>query len=316
MNLRNIVTYFLFVALGAILIYASWSKLNINELGKLLSTGNYIIAFPVFVVSVLGYIFRILRWQLMLQSCNEVVPAKTLFASLCLAYGVNFVVPRLGEVTRCLMLKKKHKVAFDKSLLTVVAERLLDTLCLFFLLITILLVMSVFVKQFLLEHILLPISHSFTGYGYYLIMALLLIVLVLAIIYYLNKRIISHISYYISILKGVRKSTASIRFWIYTIMIWVCYFFMTYLWFYTFDVTKVLTLSDAFLLMVIGSIGRSVPVQGGGLGAYHYLVANAALLVGLSITEGNALAIVIHGIQSIFTIFLGILSYIWFITQK
>jgi uncharacterized membrane protein YbhN (UPF0104 family) len=313
MRARNIVIYFLFLSLGIALAYAAFNKINWSELSAMLAEGNYYIAFPVFLVSVSGYFFRIARWQIMLNSCNEVASKKSLFTALCMAYGVNFVVPRLGELTRCLVVKRTDKVPFDKSFITVIAERMIDTLCLFFLLLMLLLMMQGVIAQFLTTQILHPILQGVVSMKW---IVLFTSIAGLAAIYLIGKYWRKHVGNYIAILMGLRNSLINYRFWFYTIMIWVCYFLMTFLWFYTFDATKSLTLKDAFLLMVVGSIGRSVPVQGGGLGAYHYLVANVAVLVGLSLTEGNALAIVIHGIQSIFTFILALFTYIWFILQK
>lgn len=313
MRVRDIILYFIFLAIGILLALAAFNKINWFELSAMLAQGNYYIALPVFVVSVTGYFFRIARWQIMLRSCNEEASKKSLFASLCMAYGVNFVVPRLGELTRCLVVKRTDKVPFDKSLITVIAERIIDTFCLFFLLLVLLVLMQGVIYQFLTTQILFPLLHGMVSIKWIGVSA---IAVGLVAIYMLRKFWAKYVAHYLTILMGLRNSIANYQFWFYTIMIWVCYFLMTFLWFYTFDETKSLTLNDAFLLMVVGSIGRSVPVQGGGLGAYHYLVANAAVLVGLSLTQGNALAIVIHGIQSIFTLILALSSYIWFILQK
>jgi hypothetical protein len=52
------------------------------------------------------------------------------FAALSISYFVSFVVPRLGEVTRCLSLKKQHKIPFMQLLGTVIVERVIDVLTL------------------------------------------------------------------------------------------------------------------------------------------------------------------------------------------
>lgn len=101
------------------------------------------------------------------------------------------------------------------------------------------------------------------------------------------------------------------RFLLYTLTIWLCYFLMTFLWFYTFDETAVLGIKEAFVIMTVGSIGRSVPIQGGGMGAYHYLVSNAFAIFGISLLTGNAMAFVIHGAQLLLTFALGLVAWIW-----
>ena len=46
-----------------------------------------------------------------------------------MSYAANLVVPRVGEISRCGVLAKYDGTSFSKSLGTVVAERLIDTLC-------------------------------------------------------------------------------------------------------------------------------------------------------------------------------------------
>jgi uncharacterized membrane protein YbhN (UPF0104 family) len=85
---------------------------------------------------------------------------------------------------------------------------------------------------------------------------------------------------------------------------------MTYLWVFAFDASSSLSLSQVFVVMIIGTIGKSVPIQGGGMGAYHYLVAQAFLMFGVGLVTGNALAIIIHGAQTIYTIITGSTAYL------
>jgi uncharacterized membrane protein YbhN (UPF0104 family) len=114
-------------------------------------------------------------------------------------------------------------------------------------------------------------------------------------------------------MKQILKMEHRMQFWGYTFLIWLCYFLMTYIWLYLFEESAKLTWANAFFVMAVGSIGRSIPIQGGGMGAYHFLVSHAFALFGLSLVTGNALAIVIHGAQMIFTLITGAACYIWFL---
>jgi len=306
---KSIQYTFLFV-LGMALFYAAFYQINFAELEAILVNGNYIVALPVFIISVSGYFFRISRWQQMLSATGCFTKKSTLFASLCVGYGVNFAVPRLGELTRCYIIKKHHQIPFEKSILSVLAERLFDTICLFFLLLILLVGYAENISNYLSENILEPFFSVLS-----LPIAVILLLLVLAgstyLVYMFNKASSSIIKRYLLILTDISSLINLKSFWIYTLLIWLCYYLMTYLWFFTFHETSILTPSDAFVLMVVGSFGRSIPVQGGGMGAYHFLVANAAVMLGVTLVQGNALAVVIHGIQSIFTITLGLLAYFW-----
>lgn len=296
------------------LFYAVFYRINFAELEAILVNGNYVIALPVFIISVSGYFFRISRWQQMLSITGCHTQKSTLFASLCVGYGVNFAVPRLGELTRCYIIKKHHQVPFEKSILSVLAERLFDTICLFVLLLILLVGYAENIRNYLSENILEPFFSTVS-----LPIAVTLLLLFLAgsvyMIYMFKKASSSIIKRYLLILTDISSLINLKSFWIYTLLIWLCYYLMTYLWVFTFKETTILTPSDAFVLMVVGSFGRSIPVQGGGMGAYHFLVANAAVMLGITLVQGNALAVVIHGIQSVFTISLGLAAYIWLLFQ-
>jgi hypothetical protein len=53
-----------------------------------------------------------------------------------------------------------------------------------------------------------------------------------------------------------------------------------------------------------------VPVQGGGAGAYHYLVIQAFLLFGVSASVAGAMALIIHGLQTIIYVGVGAVSVV------
>ena len=94
---------------------------------------------------------------------------------------------------------------------------------------------------------------------------------------------------------------------------------MTYFWIFLFPETSVLSAGACLTIMSIGTLGRSVPIQGGGMGAYHFLVTKVVMLYGLSETMGKTLATVIHGGQTVFTFALGIVGlgiFFWRFLRK
>jgi len=72
----------------------------------------------------------------------------------------------------------------------------------------------------------------------------------------------------------------------------------------------------AFQIMIVGSFVRSIPIQAGSAGAYHYGVSQAFILLGISSITANALAIIIHGFQTIFTFIIGSLAYMAFVYKS
>jgi uncharacterized membrane protein YbhN (UPF0104 family) len=315
MKINKSLQFLLLLLTGVVLIYFSISKINLSELIDTIKRGSFVIALPIFCISVFGYYVRSLRWRLILQSMHLSPPVGMLFSSLSIGYAVNIATPRLGEVARCLVLKKTSNISLEQSGISVIVERAIDivTLSIIVLLATLLKARqaATFVQQQILIPIYVKIKQMPWSYVLIIVCVVIIAVLVFRKPFLRWWRTNSFIQLAVQSIKDIVHLQHKLRFGLYTLIIWSCYFLMTYLWFYIFDETQHLGLSEAFVIMAVGSIGRSVPIQGGGMGAYHYLVSNAFAIFGISLLMGNAMAFVIHGAQLLLTFVLGIACWIW-----
>ena len=106
------------------------------------------------------------------------------------------------------------------------------------------------------------------------------------------------------------------NFIFHSIVIWGSYWLMTFAALFALPATSELQLIDALFLLVVGSFGFIVPVQG-GIGAYHYIVTLGLTLYAVPREEGLTYATLTHGSQMIMLISLGLLSMmILFSAQK
>ncbi len=314
-NVRKSIPFLLLFISGLLLIYLSVYKIDATALWETIGKGNYFIALPVFCISLIGYWVRSLRWKLLLGSMDIKPRTAHLFASLSIGYAVNFATPRLGEIARCLVLKKIDQTPITQSGISVVLERLIDLVSLFGIVLLALLLNVDASSVFISEQIVVPVVQKLQTIPL-LFLVLLVLGCVLVGVWIYQKKSLNQKGMVLldqlltSCVKLVYLKQKGL-FALYTLMIWGCYFLMTYLWFYTFQETQQLGPGAAFVMMAVGSIGRSVPIQGGGMGAYHYLVSNAFAIFGISLLMGNAMAFIIHGAQMILTILLGISCWIW-----
>lgn len=299
------------ILLGFFLLWLSLRSINLNQLWSVITEGNIWVALPVFMVSVSGYWIRSLRWKLLIETYGLKVETPPLFIALSTGYAINFATPRLGEVARCVILGKMIRTPITHIAFSVVLERVVDFACLM------LLVLCAAYLQFDLvyEMMLAPLWQAVSALPWTLLWIMLLLFLTGIVILL---RVLRNHSRTQEVLQNIRKSLQSFRklkspwaFVLYTVLIWCCYFLMTWLWFDLYPETSDLGWKAALILMTIGSIGRSVPIQGGGMGAYHFLVSQAFTIFGVSIVLGNALAFVIHGAQMILTLILGLFCWIW-----
>ena len=81
-----------------------------------------------FPFGILAQMFRGWRWKQTLEPLGESPRTSTSIYAIFLSYAVSLVIPRIGEFTRCGVLKRYEGISFSKALGTVVTERAVDTL--------------------------------------------------------------------------------------------------------------------------------------------------------------------------------------------
>lgn len=298
---------------GLLLLWLALQNLSFQQLKETLSSANYWLLIPIFIVTALGYISRIKRWQLLYKNLALQVNFRTGWIALSACYLVSYVIPRGGEITRCLLIQRYHKIPFHQSFATIIVERVIDTLVLLMLVLLIVVLNVQQTEQFFVQNIITPLTNKFSLVLLLAIGAIVITAGVLLLVY--AKRMSKTkatvwVDEFLRALKQMLKLKNKPMFLLYTCLIWLGYFLMTYIWIFAFPESSSLLPSQVFTVMIIGTIGKSVPIQGGGMGAYHYLVAQAFLLFGVGLVTGNALAIIIHGAQTLYTIITGSSAYL------
>jgi uncharacterized protein (TIRG00374 family) len=279
-------------------------------------------------ISLLAHLSRAYRWNLLIEPLGYEPPLGKTFLAVMVGYFGNIFIPRMGEVLRCVVLNRIDKVPFNSSLGTVVAERVIDFLCLLMLIgISLLL-------EF--ERFSILISKLFTAKektggmmsnnNFIIIASFLSIILI--IVFYFFRKVLFQSSFFIGLKKfvlGIWEGVISVRrmkrkwsFILHTFIIWICYYLMTYLIFFSLPATANLSPLAGLVILIVGGLGMSAPTQG-GIGAFHYLVAGALqLFYGLTEEDGVAYALVIHTSQLITVLVVGLVSLIicFFLARK
>ena len=321
----QIIQYILLLAVGVYLCVLFFNTLDFEGLKTKIASGNFYWFYLVMFVSIMVYTIRTLRWQMLIRSIGYETKFLNAFSALSISYFVSFVVPRLGEVTRCLSVKKQHDIPFMQLLGTVIIERIIDILSLIILLFLTLFLQFDQIMEFVKTNVFHPIYEKVLlkivagNITVLIIVCSLLLISVLLFFYfrkYIRERSPKLIVKFVEGLKEGITSVGKLKqkklFIFYTILIWICYYLMTYFWFFVFEETSVLTWGACLSVLAIGTIGRSVPIQGGGMGAYHFLVTGSVVLYGFSETWGKDLATLIHAGQTFFTFVMGLLGLLIF----
>ena len=302
----------LFALLGIGLVYLTFSKVSFSEILDVIKTGNFLVLIPVLLVSVSVVFIRVWRWGLLYKHGGLELKSSSLFFALNIGYLVNFAVPRLGEVSRALILKKSDEVPINQSISTIVFERLADMFALF-LVIVIAFVFELIFGNGLLSHFTKDMDLHPGSKLIFLLLALLAGIIIVFLFYKYRNKFGLWFSELMENFLHLFTLPEKFSFIISTILIWFGFYLMTYLWVFMFPASAGLGMYPCYQVMVLGVIARTLPIQAGSAGAYHYVVSTAFILLGTDQNTAGALAIVIHGFQSLLTLLLGLISYLCFL---
>jgi hypothetical protein len=254
----------------------------------------------------LSHLSRGLRWQYTLASMHYFPKRYNLVLAVFIGYLLNLTIPRSGEVSRALIINRYDKVPFDKSFGTILTERVID-MCILLLFIAV-----VFIFQFdLVWHFL----ESYFTFSYMIVLLLGLGLVFLAFLYWIYRSTTSLAQKVRQLLSGIKEGICSIaymkkkwQFIAHTLFIWLMYFLMFYVVFFSMEATKNLSLIQVLTAFVIGSF--AIVFTNGGLGAYPLFIAKVLLLFGITETVGMALGWVIWIAQFLMIILFGGLSFL------
>ncbi|GAB1446093.1 MAG: flippase-like domain-containing protein [Cyclobacteriaceae bacterium] len=261
------------------------------------------------VVAMLSHVLRAYRWKMLLVPTGNRISLGNSFLSLMIGYLVNLAVPRGGEISRCYNLLKLEKTPVEVSFGTVVAERMVDVLCLI-----ILIAISFIVEWDKLMTFINALPFSSGGGGIYkwlIIGGVLLGALALAIYFFRrNEKLKKIVVGFKEGLLAVFRLEHGFAFVVISILIWFLYFVMSYLVIIAFPETQWLGISAVLTLFAMGAIAMAVPLPGGA-GSYHTIVP-LGLVVLYNLPQGEAIAFVFifHAWQTFIMIVGGVLSLI------
>ena len=103
----------------------------------------------------------------------------------------------------------------------------------------------------------------------------------------------------------MRKMKDGWLFVVETVGIWFCYFMQFYLCFFCFGFSSGLSLGAALLLFVGGSIAVVVPTPNGA-GPWHFAIISIMVLYGVSTTDAQVFALIVHSTQTLLVAVLGL----------
>lgn len=263
------------------------------------------------IFGILSHVLRGWRWQQTLNPIGEHAKRNNCVNAIFISYASNMIIPRLGEISRCGVLTKYDHISFTKALGTVVTERVIDSIC----------VLLIIGGTLLLNFHIFDVFFSKTGSNIHSISDLLsspilyiigASTIAFCILVYFLIRKLTFFRHIKNVMDNIKEGILSLRkvenlplFIFYTIAIWICYFLHFYLTFFCFDFSSNLGWIAGLAMFVGGSIAVLVPTPNGA-GPWHFAVISMMSLYGVSWEDAGIFALIVHGIQTLLIILLGI----------
>lgn len=320
-DLKSAFKYVLTLVLGGALLYFVFSGMDFNAMLLELKNADYRWIILSMSISVLAHISRAYRWNLLLQPLGYDAKLFNTFQAVMIGYFANLAFPRIGEISRCTILKKTDDIPIDISIGTVIVERVVDVIMSGFLL------GLCFVLEFdrlstFFSQIISQKAATFTlmsGKGILLLSVIGIFGIAgIYLLYYFRTKLMNNafVQKIKSFVQGIFTGLLSInklekkwQFIFHSVFIWFIYFLVTYIIFFAMKDTSHLPLSAGLVAMVLGAFGMAAPVQG-GIGAYHLMVSSALLIYGIPHEKGIILATIMHTSQALVMVIFGGLSVI------
>jgi uncharacterized protein (TIRG00374 family) len=294
------------LVLGLFILYILYRKTDFTNLWETIRTANWTVLFISIPFCLAANTIRALRWRLIILPLAYTPRRSNLIYAVLGSYAVNFAIPRGGEIWRCTVIASKEKISLSKLIGTLLVDRIFDMLMVILIL---LLAFLLNVKAFYeyAHHINLP-EISFSTAFYAGLFAAVAVIVFVFIRFRKNKYIKKIHDFFVNLWKdmlSIKKMEEKGRFLIYTLAIWVLYFFYFYLTFYAFDFTFHLGISAGIFVFAINSLSMGIP-SNGGLGPWQ-----AATVFGLSIfavgnAQATAFATTVFAVQSIGVVLTGL----------
>lgn len=320
-KLFSILKYGLLLGVSALLMWYALKELDFEKMWAELQSANYGWVGLSLLMGVAAYMSRAYRWKMQIKPTGYQPSLPNTYNAMMVGYLANLVLPRMGEVVRCTMLRRSDGIPVNKGFGTVIAERFVDMLML--LLAITITFLSEFkqIKDFFWEllsskysNLEQTIDSLYWVAGVFLVSG---IVIVLIGLRYLSRlRENSYFQKAVQFVKGMLQGVFSITkldnqaaFWGHTVFVWLMYYGMSLVVFYALPATSGLGFGAALSVLVVGSLGMAAPVQG-GVGVYHLLVQATLLLYGVPAEAGMAYALLAHTSQTLLVVIMGVLSFI------
>ncbi len=326
-KIKKYIGYTLPIILMVLFLYLAFNKVDFQKVLQILSKlsiGWFIVFVIVFFFS---HFLRALRWKVMLNSTKQSSSLLNLFGATMIGYGLNSIIPRLGELYRGFFAGKWENISRSVVLGTIVVERVIDILALG---ISVLITVLIYNGDLYSELAWLKATVIFGFAGIFVIIIVLFLLVKFKEKFYsliLNmvskfsekaaKKIANIFDMLIDGFSTIKGTSSYIWVLVYSVLIMLSYGLTAELGFYVLNLQNdnVINYSMAWTVMTISAFGVVIPTPGGA-GTYHFIgITVLVSLFAFSNEAASAYVLLTHTI-SIFIFITSMFLFMGYINNK
>ncbi len=226
----------------------------------------------------------------MLEPMGHQISNSNSLWSISFGYLMNLTIPRSGEVARATALYGVEKVPVDQSFGTIILERVVDLVCMLCFL-----GLTLIFKGDVISSVYESSGANFNPNKIFIIIGVLLLGAVLFFTFKKRLASVPVLDKIIKFIDGILDGLTSVfklkqkgKFILYTLGIWVSYYFAAYLVCFALPETSDFTFDDGFLILVVGTFGMIIPASG-GIGAFNLAMKYGFMALFISMGKSGEL---------------------------
>jgi len=314
-SIKKVLQLVISLGLGVFILWLLYRNTNFTDMWETIKDANFGILLFSLLFGLLGNTIRGIRWKLLIQPLGYNPSTSNLIFAVYGNYAINMVFPRAGEVWRCGIIAKEEKIPFIRLIGTLLVDRVFDTISVACIVLLGCFINFDFFLNYIREHqaVSQALYDLFYSKWFYISIAGVFVLFYLIFGVFKNTKPVMKVKgFFKSIgadLKIVWNMKEKKRFFIYTVSIWVCYFFYFYTTFYAFDFTRHLGITAGLIAFGLSSLSMAIPTNG-GIGVWHAAVVLSLGLYGVTKGSAEAFAFGVFAIQKFWEVLYGIFGVV------
>ena len=293
------------ISIGLFCIYYSFKDINFSDFKELFIEIDYMWILLGLFLGALSHISRSYRWKFLVDPLGYKLGLKNSILSVFAAYLINYTIPRAGDVARASIISNYEKIPFEKLIGTIIAERIVDMIC-----ISLLILISLLYEfERISEKIISLLSSVKIGS---LLIFLITIFVIILLIFRILKRFNIHkkFSNFLTGLKSgltvITRMERKFAFIAHSLFIWLMYVFMFYVTSFAFSDLHGTNFFHLLISFTLAAL--SIMFSNGGIGIYPLAVEESLFWYGIDPANGLAFGWAMWLSQTIMVIIFGGLS--------